>query len=134
MKKRVLIIDDDQQLNMINERVLKSSGLVNELHIVTDGNQALNYIVSRAERKYLLPDIIIVDLYMPVMSGFDFIDQFRALNLSDESRIQLVVFTSSSNPKDIQRARALGIKHYFNKPYLLRSLSGMICQSSVSVL
>ena len=122
MKKRILIIDDDKLLNKINEKVLIAAGVVNELHIVLNGQQALDYLENRRSKEYPLPDIIVLDLHMPVMDGFAFIEEFNKLTFPGKSKIELVVFTSSSSPRDKQRAIAAGIRHYLNKPYLLRGL------------
>lgn len=122
MKKRILIIDDDKLLNKINEKVLVAAGVVNELHIVLNGKQAMEYLENRLEKNYPLPEIIVLDLHMPVMDGFAFIDAFNNLSFPGKSKIELVVFTSSSSIKDKQKALAAGVRHYLNKPYLLRGL------------
>jgi CheY-like chemotaxis protein len=132
MKKRILIIDDDPLLNKINEKVLHAAGLVKELHILLNGQQALDYLQNRIEKNYPLPDIIILDLHMPVMDGFAFTENFRNLNFPGKSNIELVVFTSSSSVKDRQKAHDLGIQHYLNKPYLLRGLTDIVMRSRIT--
>jgi CheY-like chemotaxis protein len=126
MKKRLLIIDNDKQLNKINEKILHMSGMVKELHITCNGREALEYLVSRVQKDYPLPDIIVLDIEMPVLNGFEFIDEFNQLDFPGKSNIELVIFTSSSNPRDKQKASLKGIKHYLSKPYLLRGLSDII--------
>jgi CheY-like chemotaxis protein len=132
MKKRVLIIDDDVQLNKINEKILVSSGLINELHISKNGKEGLDYLKTRAEKNYPLPHIIILDLDMPVLNGLGFIDAFQALTIPGKGNIELVVFTSSSSSKDRQKAIDKGIKHYIEKPYLLRPLRDIISRMHVA--
>lgn len=131
MKKRILIIDDDEQLNKINEKILLSSGLVSELHITRNGKDALDYLSTRIEKGYALPHIIITDLDMPVVDGFEFIDAFHRLDFSGKSAMELVVFTGSSNPKDRQKALARGIRHYIPKPYLLRPLRDIVAHMRI---
>ena len=126
MKKRILIVDPDKQLNQINEKILKSSGLVSEVHIASNGLEALDYLHSRIEKEYSLPDIIILELNMPVMNGFKFLDHFREMNFPNKAGIEIVVFTASSNPSDKQKAVARGVKHYLEKPYILRGLNDVI--------
>jgi CheY-like chemotaxis protein len=132
MKKRLLIIDDDKLLNKINEKVLHSSGIVKELHITCNGKEALEYLQLRAEKNYPLPHVIILDLQMPVLNGFEFIDAFQKLDIPGKADIELVVFTSSSNPSDKQRALSKGIKNYLAKPYLLRGLSDIISRLKIT--
>lgn len=132
MKKRVLIIDDDVQLNKINEKILDSSGLINELHISKNGKEALDYLLARSEKQYPLPQIIILDLEMPVLNGFEFIDAFRKLDIPGKANIELVVFTASSSAKVRQKAIDKGIKHFIEKPYLLRPLRDIISRMHIA--
>lgn len=131
MKKRILIIDDDEQLNKINEKILLSSGVVSELHFAHNGKEALDYLRTRVEKGYLLPHIIITDLDMPVINGFQFIDAFHHLDFAGKRNIELVVFTASSSPKDRIKATAKGIRHYIEKPYLLRPLRDIIAHMRI---
>jgi CheY-like chemotaxis protein len=126
MKKRLLLIDNDRQLNRINERVLSTAGIVNELHIALNGKEGLDYLYSRIEKNYPMPHVIVLDLQMPVLNGFEFLDEFQKMNFAGKSNIEIVVFTSSSNPRDKQRAMSKGIRHYLTKPYLLRGLQDII--------
>jgi CheY-like chemotaxis protein len=131
MEKRILIIDDDIQLNKIHEKILPSSGLASEVHIAVNGRDALDYLNARIDKGYPLPTIIIVDLDMPVMNGFEFIDAFNNLSFPGKSKIEIVVFTSSSNISDRKKALSMGIRHYLSKPYLVRALNDVICQLQI---
>lgn len=130
MKKRILIVDGDRYLNKVNEKVISSSGIVEELHIVMNGREALEYLRKCLNKEHALPHIIIFDLQLPLMDGFQFMDHLQTLGIPGRENIELVVFTASSNPRDQQRAILKGIRHYINKPYLLRSLSDIVMQSS----
>ncbi len=126
MKKRILIVDSDTQLNKINAKVLRAEGIVDDLNIATSGREALEFLQAQLVSDKPMPQIIIFDLNLPEMDGFEFLDAFRALDFPERDRIELVVFTSSSNPNDRQRAATKGIHHYISKPYLLRNLKGVI--------
>ena len=128
MKKRILIVDDDKLLNKINEKVLVAAGMVKELHVALNGMEALEYLRVRINRNYPLPEIIITDLHMPVMDGFEFLDRYAELDFPGKGNIEIVVFTSSSSPKDKQKASERGIKNYLNKPYLLRGLNAILAR------
>lgn len=128
MKKRVLIIDDDKQLNLINQKILTASGLVSELHIVNNGKEGLDYLISRSEKSYPLPDIIVLDLHMPVMDGFAFVDAYKQLTFPGKYKIEIVVFSATTSQKDRQAIFAKGIKHFLSKPYILLGLKQIIHQ------
>lgn len=126
MKTRILLVDDDPLLNKINEKVLNEAGLVRELHVVANGREALSYLENRRLKEYPLPEFIILDLNMPVMSGLEFLDEFNKLDFPGKRNIEIVIFSDSSNPRDRQRAASKGARHYIDKPYLLRGLTDMI--------
>jgi CheY-like chemotaxis protein len=126
MKKRILIVDDDKQLNKINERIIFTAGVAKEVHITLNGKEALDYLEMRIQKEYPLPDLIILDLNMPVMNGFEFLEAYQKLHFAGKSQIEIIIFTSSTSPKDREKALAKGIRYYLNKPYLLRELNDII--------
>jgi CheY-like chemotaxis protein len=128
MKKHLLLIDNDRHLNTVNRKVLRSSGIVNDLHIVNNGQDGLDYLKFQTANKAPLPNIIVFELQIPVVNGFDFIDQFAMLEIPAKDNIELVVFTSSSKHSDKQKAISKGIRHYLTKPYLLNGLREIISQ------
>jgi CheY-like chemotaxis protein len=128
MKKRILLIDGDQMLNKINEKVLFSAGIASELHIVQNGDDALTYLHGRLSKNYPLPDLIIMDLKLPEQDGFDFMDDFESMNFPGKSKIEIIVFTASSSVKDKQRAMSKGIRHFISKPYLVRGLMDVLAR------
>lgn len=126
MKTQILIVDKDKQLTQINQKILRTAGIAGEVHITENGKEAIDYLKHRIEKKYSLPDIVLLELHMPVMDGFQFLDAFEDLEYPMKHNIEIVVFTSSSNPKDMQKAFSKGIRYYLNKPYLLRGLNDVI--------
>ncbi len=115
-KKNVLLVDDDQIFNLLNQKTLQMLGIVGEIHIARNGSEALElinqyYIGSRA-----LPEVILLDLNMPIMDGFGFIEAFHRLNIPNIEKTLIIVVTSSDNPNDLRRAKELGITNYLTKP------------------
>jgi|SRR6267142_69985 len=111
MVMNVLLIDDDAISNFINSRVLSRLGIVKELNTALNGKEALDQINKRG-----LPDVIFVDLNMPVMDGFQFIEAFARLDRSKTVKVKVIIVTSSESPQDIQRAKSLGVENYLVKP------------------
>jgi len=114
MVKNVLLVDDDKISNFINSKVLSRTGMVKELHTAMNGKEALDHI-NKSGTKWS-PDVIFVDLNMPVMDGFQFIEAFSKLDHSKTDKVKLVIVTSSEDPEDMARARSLGVKDYLVKP------------------
>lgn len=129
MKRRILIIDGDTQLNKINAKVLQAEGLVENLEIRTTAEQALDYLRHQLLTNGPLPHLVVFDLSLPQMNGFEFLDELDAMDFAEKEQIILVVFTASSSPRDRQRALARGIRHYIQKPYLLRNIKDVIMRS-----
>jgi CheY-like chemotaxis protein len=114
MVKNILLVDDDKISNFINGRVLSRLGIVKEMHTAMNGKEALDQII-KSEVKWT-PDVIFVDLNMPVMDGFQFIEAFSKLDHSKTDKVKIIVVTSSEDPEDMKRARSLGVKDYLVKP------------------
>lgn len=122
----LLIIDDNAICTFINTRVAQTSGLFSEILSVSNGKDALDFLDSVSRGKGVCPDVILVDLNMPLINGFDFITAFRQLPLVNKEKIGIVILTSSDDTKDIDQARALGVHHYLLKPLTVNELQATI--------
>ena len=122
----LLLIDDDAICSFINTRVAQTSGIFREILSVHNGKDALDFLQTVANGDGKIPDVILVDLNMPVINGFDFITAFHGLEFFNKQNISVVVLTSSVELKDIERARALGIHHYLQKPLTVNALQATI--------
>jgi len=112
--KKILLVDDESIFNFLHKRMLELAGLVDEIHISLNGVQALDFLTTNLAGN--LPDVILLDLSMPVMDGLSFIDTFNQLDVPNKEKISIVVITSSLAERDRLRAKELGIKHYLVKP------------------
>jgi CheY-like chemotaxis protein len=116
MKDRILLVDDQPIFNFISTKVLQGLGVEDEIHGVQDGHQAIELITEYASSSRTIPRLILVDINMPVMDGFEFIRAFQKLAFPDKDRINIVILSSSMSPSDRETATALGIKHFLTKP------------------
>lgn len=116
MDKSILLVDDDKICNFINEVTLSKMGIAKEVHTALNGQDALDLINGYFQGDKALPDVIFLDLNMPIMDGFQFIEAFKRLDFPKKDKILIIVLTSSVNPVDIKRAKELGIEHYLTKP------------------
>ncbi len=116
MDKNVLLVDDDSVCNFINEATLNKLGIAKEIHSALNGKEALDLINGYFLGDRSIPDVIFLDLNMPIMDGFQFIEAFKRLEYPKKDKILIVVLTSSANPDDITKVKSLGIDHYMTKP------------------
>jgi CheY-like chemotaxis protein len=118
----VLLVDDNEADNYFHERVLKKSGLVGIVATAINGQEALEYLqASRnpgsSDNKPMQPDLILLDINMPLMNGWEFLNEYA--NLGDEpgKKQVIVMLTTSLNPDDRTQAEAiLGPGCFYFKP------------------
>ncbi|MGZ3900989.1 MAG: response regulator [Bacteroidia bacterium] len=117
----VMLIDDNELDNFINEKILEANHFAKKIYVNTSAKSALeflsNLLVVGENASTLYPDVIFVDINMPIMDGFQFIEQFRR-NLAEKVRCpKLVILTSSVYHEDKQKANAISKDIVFlNKP------------------
>jgi CheY-like chemotaxis protein len=121
-----MILDDDNICNFINTRIAQTSGFFKEIHSVFSGNDALANLDDVSKGTTEAPDIILLDLNMPVMNGFEFIDKVQHMKLPNKESVSIVILTSSDNDVDKKNAASLGIRHYIQKPLTLKNLQSVV--------
>lgn len=124
----ILLVEDNEDDIFIMKRVLRLAQIKNPLQVVTDGQQALDYLSGLREfgdrEKYPLPFIIFLDLKLPYLDGFEVLTWIKGqLELSS---IVVVVLTSSAEEKDQQKAHALGARSYLTKPPTIQSVKNVL--------
>jgi len=113
---KVMLVDDDQISNLLNKKTLQRMGIINEVHTALNGEEAITLLNDYFQGALSMPDIILLDLNMPIMDGFTFIEAFNKLHIPNKENVRIIIVTSSQNPNDMDRARSLGILHFLTKP------------------
>ena len=104
----VLLIDDDMATNFIHKRIIAKSNLANHVEVKLNGKEALAYLADCGTfENNPKPNLILLDINMPVMDGWDFIGAYKDLDASIKEGITVVMLTSSPNPDDRTRAEAI---------------------------
>jgi CheY-like chemotaxis protein len=107
---KVLLVDDDAATNFLAELAIKNLDIAKEIEVASDGQAAWEMIKQTA-----CPDIIFLDIRMPRMDGFDFLECFSAMNCC--KNVKIVVLTSSSRLEDKDKAFTYkGVIAYYEKP------------------
>ena len=113
----ICIIDDDDIYRYTISRNLKSLKLSRKMLIFSDGEEAINFMMDNVGNSNDLPDIIFLDINMPIMDGFQFMEEYTKLKPRVGKKIVIYMISSSVNPVDINRAKAISeISDYLIKP------------------
>jgi CheY-like chemotaxis protein len=120
--KKALLVDDDPAMNFVNKIQLQRTGIFNDIKIALNGRQALELIQQSITNSQELPDIIFLDLNMPVMGGFAFLEAFANLDFNNKDNIKIVILSSSDSQADKDKALGFGITAYYSKPIALESI------------
>ena len=124
----ILMAEDDPNDILLFQRAGEIVSLMNPLHIVRDGEEAIGYLSGQAQyadrELYPLPVLLLLDLKMPRKSGFDVLHWLR--EQSGLKRLPAVILTSSGQISDINQAYDLGANSYLVKPASLDMLAQVI--------
>jgi CheY-like chemotaxis protein len=115
MKKkldRILLVDDDDAVNFYHKIILEEEGIAKWIDVKDSSELALDWL-----KHHRLPDLILLDINMPKMDGWAFIQEYRKLPKKSQNRCVIVIVSSSANPDDKQRAKETEeVAEFYSKP------------------
>lgn len=108
MLERILCVDDDPITLMLCKKVIQKSNFSKEIDTAINGENALNYfenLITTEPISSNYPQLIFLDLNMPVMNGWEFLDTFSKNQYLKFSKIKVIVLSSTIDPEDIQKSK-----------------------------
>ncbi len=127
--ERVCIIDDDNIYVNLIRKIIELKKLSNVVLVFNNGREALDFFLNALddEQKEEIPQVVLLDLNMPIMDGWEFLDEFSKIRNKITERIDLYVVSSSIDSRDIERAKAIDIvSDYFTKPIKLNDFERIL--------
>ncbi len=122
----ILLVDDDNITNYINQRLLKKLQLSENIVTANNGDEALKFIQTYCkENNNCGPELIFMDVNMPGMKGFDFLDEFKKIEISNRERIRIVVVSASSDGPDKGKTELLELP-FLTKPLTIDSIKEVL--------
>lgn len=118
MKKlsSILLVDDNEPTNLFHQYTIKKLDCSEHIGIVLDGDEAIAYLQERRAKNLSMPDLILLDINMPRMNGWEFIHAYEADGF-DKDAVIIVMLTTSPDPKDKEKATKQDlIDDFVNKP------------------
>jgi len=114
----ILLIDDSKGANALNKRLLQEMGVGKKITTQLNGQLALEYLMTKdVKGQYPCPDIIFLDINMPVMDGYQFLEEYELLEPNQKLNKVIVMLTTSTSEFDIARANInTKVDNYQTKP------------------
>lgn len=130
------IIDDDEMYIKLITKIIDIGQLARDLIVFKNGKEALNYFVDSFQKMEdrLVPQIILLDLNMPIMDGWEFLNELGKYDFPKLKNTTLYIVSSSINPVDLHRAQEINlVKDYIVKPISPKELSKVFQRKPASL-
>ena len=122
-----MLVDDDLNDNFFHEREIKKADSTTIVIAKNSGTKALEYLKSKKDKENQHPDLILLDINMPGMNGWDFIQEYNLLDKEVQSHAIIIMLTTSENPDNIERTKSYSfISDYIIKPLTKEILEDII--------
>lgn len=124
-KYNFIVIDDSKLDCFIAEKIIRNTGRCENVRSFTQAIEALDYIKNNAPSS--LKTILLVDIQMPIMNGFEFVEAFERLPAEQTTNYVIYVLSSSINENDLNRVKYhTSVKQFLNKPLTAATLSALL--------
>lgn len=115
--KNLFFVDDDELFTFITTKTIKETGFVGQVKTFGNGLEVFNFLKENRHNTEELPEIILLDINMPIMDGWQFLERYESLIPDVKKNIAIYVLSSSIFPEDIEKAKNFKtVSDYIIKP------------------
>jgi CheY-like chemotaxis protein len=115
--KNLTLVDDDDVFVYLTKKTIEKTNLVDLIKVFDNGLDALNFIIENKYNPDELPELILLDLSMPIMNGWQFLEEYAKLNTTISKKIIIYICSSSISPDEVARAKTISeVTDFIIKP------------------
>lgn len=123
----ICIVDDDSVYQFTIRKAIEKLKLAKNVIVFSDGEEALDFMLDNLNDQAELPDIILLDINMPIMDGFQFLDEYVKIKPKVGKSITIYMVSSSVDPIDIRKAKSYSeVSDYIVKPIRSGELKALV--------
>lgn len=122
----VMLVDDNDTDNFISKRIIEITQFAKEVEVKNSGKSALDYLGEHQDNLDRLPNLIFLDINMPIVDGFVFLYEFEKFNDKIKDKCKVIILSSSDNKRDIDKI--------VNNDHVIRFITKPLTESALSEL
>jgi CheY-like chemotaxis protein len=125
-----LLVDDDETTNYLNQTLLRRMAVTDTVLVAGNGQEALDLLHTHCDQAAspTCPTLILLDMKMPRMNGFEFLQAYAQRPLTDNPAVVIIMLTTSLNPNDVEQMQGLPIAGYLTKPLTTEKIRRILQQ------
>ena len=120
----VLLVDDNDTDNFISKRIIEITNFSENVIVKNTGKSALDYLEEHENNPEGLPDLIFLDINMPIVDGFVFLYEFEKFSESIRNKCRVIILSSSDNKRDIDKI--------VNNDYVIKFITKPLTESTLA--
>jgi len=125
----ICVVDDDVIYQYTTMKIIEILKISKKQQVFSDGEKALEFIQRHINDENELPDILLLDINMPIMDGFQFMEEYVKFWTQIKKKINIYIVSSSVDPLDIEKSKKMiGVSGYVTKPVKLNDIKQIIAE------
>ena len=123
----ILLVDDDEATIYLHKTMIEIVDCAEKIVIAENGEEAIKLLSDKVDGEFLQPSLIFLDINMPRMNGWEFLETYKRMYPHQRAEIIIVMLTTSLNPSDRERAKEFKeVNGFMNKPITIDSLKEIL--------